>query len=309
MSLFDWLRGKKKSSREPASEPPRPPKEAPKQAPQQQAPRQADQAPRQAAKQRAAPSSAASKETSRGPKRPLLYFFQFISLPKAVFTNDSKLIAELETGSVFFPLMHIRTKASMECARASVRNPDLAPPDMQTEEELFEAVAIHSYRRSGYAVHVVTMPTPESAPEAFFAAIVYKDGEPKHFMQASPSTRYLTLEMNPAGRPMFCELRPDGSRRNYGERQTSDLPAFVEAVFERIVEKRPSGNRVPLPDFFQSVMMFATPSSTDYHFVTVEFKDGTKLPEVKLYCGLELELPPEHIGKEINLVGMNQRQP
>ena len=83
-------------------------------------------------------------------------------------------------------------------------------------------------------MHVVTMPTPESPPEAHFVAIVHKNDEPKLYGRVSPSTRYFTLEASFSPLPVLCEWRPDGSRLNYGSGPIPETGAFVQAVFERL---------------------------------------------------------------------------
>ena len=106
---------------------------------------------------------------------------------------------------------------------------------MAAEQNLFSDVRVDRYKRGGYTVYAVTFPTPESAPEAYFAAIVHKDFEPHEHMTESPSTRYFVLEKTEGSAPPFlCEWYRDGSRLNYGQGTPPELEAFVDSVFARI---------------------------------------------------------------------------
>lgn len=209
------------------------------------------------------------------------------------------------------PLLHFRSKAHIRCIQAGLIDPrhQETDADMEAESELFKAVAVHPHKRNGYTAHVVSMPTPESPPEAHFVAIVHKDDEPKEYMQESPSTRYFTLEMSHTRLPVLCECRRDGSRRNYGEGPAPDMGAFVAAVFERVAASQAGSNRVLLEGGCAAVMMFAPRSSTDYHVVCVEFEDGTRVSDARVYRRCELELPPQFIGKSIKSLAINARQP
>lgn len=91
------------------------------------------------------------------------------------------------------------------------------------------------HRRDGWTIHVVTMPDPVEAPEAYFVAIVHKDDEAHEYLEPSPSTRYLTLEMSDgSGPPFLCELRNDTGHVNYGAGPAPEIGAFIEAFTERI---------------------------------------------------------------------------
>jgi hypothetical protein len=237
--------------------------------------------------------------------------FQFVALPEAAFQNHPELIRDLAGERSWLPLVHFRAKAHLRCIQAGLIDPrkQATDADQKAEAELFEAVAVHPHKRNGYTAYVVTMPTPESPPEAHFVAIVHKDDEPKEHGCESPSTRYFTLEKSATRLPVLCECRRDGSRRNYGEGPTPDMGAFVEAVFERVAAGQPGSNRVLLEGGCAAVMMFAPRSSTDYHLVCVEFEDGTRVSDAKVYRRCELELPPQFMGKEIKRLSINAHQP
>jgi hypothetical protein len=168
--------------------------------------------------------------------RPLVYIFEHIELPRAVFENHLELINELEgkPSPVYgkkppVPLLHFRSKACITYKQAGGLD------DLDSKEAIatFNAVRITPYKRNSYTVYVITFPAPESPPEAYFAAIVHKDSESHEHMQYSPSTRYFILEKaegtNP---PFFCEWHQDGSRDNYGESIPPNIESFVDAVFE-----------------------------------------------------------------------------
>lgn len=241
----------------------------------------------------------------------LLYVFQYVVLPEAAFTNHPELVQELEGPRTLLPLFHFRSRAMVSCIQSGLIDPDETQSDAQIEAEfaLFQALSIDSHRRDGFTVHVVTMPKPEVPPQAYFVAIVYKDNEPKVYGRPSPSTRYFALEHSQAALPMLCEVREDGSRRNFGEGPAADLKAFVDAVFDRITAGQPGNNRVLLDEGSAILMMFAPPSSTDYHLVCVEFEDGSQLNDAKVYRRCELELPPEFVGKKIEMLAFNAQQP
>ena len=187
--------------------------------------------------------------------------------------------------------------------------PPGAGEDTKTRTEMFKAVAVHSHKSNGHTAYVVTMPTPQFVPEAHFAAIVFKDDEPKYFMQKSPSTRYFTLEKSLEESAVFCECLPNGNRRNYGAGPVPDPAAFTKAVFERIGKAQPDSGRVLLEGGCLALMMFAPSSTEDYHLVRVEFEDGTQLTDAKVYHRNELELPPAFMGQKIKTLAINSQQP
>jgi hypothetical protein len=252
-----------------------------------------------------------TEDTEKRPERPLLYMFQYVALPEAAFQNHPELIRELQGERSGIPLWHFRSKAHMCCILAGLIDPCHEQTDAEVEREMkmFESVAVHPHKSNGYTAHVVTMPIPEFLPEAHFVAIVHKDDEPKEHGRESPSTRYFTLEKSRTPLPVMCECRRDGSRRNYGEGPAPDMRAFVDAVFERVAAGEPGSNRVLLEGGCAGVMMFAPRSSTDYHLVCVEFEDGTRVSDAKVYRMCELELPPPFIGKKIRRLAINARQP
>ena len=172
--------------------------------------------------------------------RPLVYVFQHIVLPDAVFENHPELIRDLSTGSTA-PLLHFWSKARTHCERNGLLEPeDVDDSDASlaaeaAEDELIDATAIHPRRRLGHTVYVVTMPLPEASPEAYLSGVVHRDDEPHEYMATAPSSRYFTLELAaPGERPLLCEWSRDGRHSNYGEGPEPEVDAFAEAVFERL---------------------------------------------------------------------------
>jgi hypothetical protein len=246
------------------------------------------------------------------PDRPLLYFFQHVGLPEATFQNHPELIRELYGPPSSSPLDYIRSQVQIRL----VLNGLIVLPDeddvaeFAAEKEFWKGLAVHPHRRNGYTVHVITMPKPQFIREAHYVAIVHKDDEPKDYMRASPSTRYFALEKSQIHLPFLCECRRDGSRKNYGEGPAPEITAFTEAVFERIAADGQHGcNRVLLDERGCMLMMFAPRSSTGYHSVSVEFEDGTRVSDARVYRMCELELPSQFLGKKIKTLAINSRQP
>ncbi|MGL4424472.1 MAG: hypothetical protein ACRCZF_27710 [Gemmataceae bacterium] len=178
------------------------------------------------------------EKAEQGPKRPVLYMFQHVALRDAAFENHPELIRELsEPPRTELPLLHFRSKAKFRCLAAGLLSKsdysDEAVAD--SESELFEAVRVQPVSRGGYTAHIVTMPAPQECPEAYFAAIVHKDGEPREYRVPSPSTRYFTLELAiMSDRPVLCEWLPDESRKNYGAGPAPEIGPFADAVFEHV---------------------------------------------------------------------------
>lgn len=180
----------------------------------------------------------AVEQAERGPKRPLLYMFQHVTLREAAFENHPELMRDLAgDGRSSWPLLHMWSKARIRCEEADLLPEGSGDTEGAFEEDskLFDAVAIRPVKRGGYTAHVVTMPVPEGSPDAYLAAIVHKDDEAHEYMRGSPSTRYFTLERTDTpDRPLLCEWRRDGSRENYGEGPAPQVEPFADAVFERV---------------------------------------------------------------------------
>ena len=179
----------------------------------------------------------AVEQAEQGPKRPLLYMFQHVTLREAAFENHPELIRDLSGGHSHWPLLHMWSKARIRCEEVDLlpEGSDDIEGAFEEDRKLFEAVAIHPLKRGGYAAYVVTMPAPEVSPDAYLAAIVHKADESHEYMRESPSTRYFTLERTDiSDRPLLCEWRRDGSRENYGEGPAPQVEAFADAVFDRV---------------------------------------------------------------------------
>lgn len=182
---------------------------------------------------------AAMERVEQGPKRPLLYLFQHVALPQAAFENHPELLRGLSGKKDLFPLHHIWSKARArgELTGLISESEDSLEDEAQfaKDEELYRAVSIHPRQVDGWSIFVIVMPAPERAPEAYYAAIVYREHEPREPMQPSASTRYFTLERaDIVDRTMFCEWTKNGSHLNFGEGPTPTVDGFVQVVTERI---------------------------------------------------------------------------
>jgi len=84
-----------------------------------------------------------------------------------------------------------------------------------------------------------------------------------------------------------------------------------ELIARRLGEQsRQAGrNRVVLEGMYATVMVVAPYSSKNYHLVCVEFDDGTRLQDAKVFDKCELELPSEYISKKIKELSVNLHQP
>ncbi len=165
----------------------------------------------------------------------LLYILQQVVLPEAAFQNHSQLMRRLNTESSVAPLLHMVSKALLQCVRIGLINgKEDDKENIQLLMDTAGQIYVHPHNRQGHTAYVVTMPEPATSPEAYFIAIVRKDDETQEYMQESPSTRYFTLEKSCAPRPMLCEVKRDRAHANYGEGPVAEMAAFVDAVFSHI---------------------------------------------------------------------------
>jgi hypothetical protein len=79
-------------------------------------------------------------------------------------------------------------------------------------------ISFETLRRGGYTIHLMGMPPPEYAPEAYYIAIVYKDGEPLVEGTPAPSTRYIVLEKTQVPGRVFAlaEWDVNGKHKTHG---------------------------------------------------------------------------------------------
>jgi hypothetical protein len=87
----------------------------------------------------------------------------------------------------------------------------------------------------GRRVVLVTMPPPERAPEAYFAAIVFTPGPRKLlFFRHPPTAAYLTLELGQTlerePRTVLCGWSKEGTHFNMGDGPPPESEAFLERV-------------------------------------------------------------------------------
>lgn len=161
----------------------------------------------------------------------LLYTLQFDVLPQAAFQNHPELIRDLKEPGKRVNLLHFRSKTLVRCGA------DMGSIEkMMNAMDAFGELKIETYRQNGHSLYLITMPEP-SPPCAHFVAIVYRDDEPRSFGQASPSTRYFTLENGIGDNVFLCECKHDLSHRNLCELPLN-RQAFVEAIFQKLFGSR-----------------------------------------------------------------------
>ncbi len=166
------------------------------------------------------------------PTRPLLYFFEHFSLRRAAFLYErdiQTLIAHpRQPGD---PVARLFGNAVVYAAGVPTFDPKTAPEDMQ---QFVRQIGIDTIRRDGYTVHLVRMPPPQYASEAYFAAIVYKDGELLVEGELAPSTRYITLEKTSVDGKVYAVAEWDRNDRHrtvaFGDREPTPQDA-LENVF------------------------------------------------------------------------------
>jgi len=140
-------------------------------------------------------SPAASERPSAQPQppaRPLLYYFEHVSLRDAALRYDQdiqRLIAQPRQAGE--PITRLFAKATLYASGVPGFKSDAGFDDMS---RFMRQISFETIRREGYTIHLMGMPTPEHPPEAYFVAFVYKDGEPLVEGTPAPSTRYITLE-------------------------------------------------------------------------------------------------------------------
>jgi hypothetical protein len=166
------------------------------------------------------------------PTRPLLYYFEHFSLRRAAFLYEREiqmLIAHpRQPGD---PVARLFGNAVVYAAGVPTFDPKTAPDDMRL---FVRQIGFESIRRDGYTVHLVRMPPPEYASEAYFAAIAYKDGELLVEGELAPSTRYITLEKTSVDGRVYAVAEWDRNDRHktvaFGDREPTPEDA-LENVF------------------------------------------------------------------------------
>jgi hypothetical protein len=178
-----------------------------------------------------------SLKGNEDPIRQLLYTFQHIAIREAAFDNYPELIRDLSEIQSEWPLMYIWLMARAHCKDRNLLPDDSANvhEEVKQHQKLLKEVSIHPRKRDGYTIYIITMPPPENITEAYFAAIVHKDGELHEPMKPSPSTRYFLLERSFA-HPVLGEWQ-NGTHLNLGEGPEPNLEAFANVVFEHVLGK------------------------------------------------------------------------
>jgi hypothetical protein len=150
------------------------------------------------------------------PARPLLYFFEHVSLREAAFRFDQdiqRLIANPRQAGE--PVTRLFAKAALHAARLPNFDAETVVDDMT---KFMRQISFETIRRGGYTIHLMGMPPPEHAPEAYFLAIAYKDGEPLAEGTPAPSTRYIVVEKTSVEGRVFAlaEWEVSGKHRTHG---------------------------------------------------------------------------------------------
>jgi hypothetical protein len=182
-------------------------------------------------------SSASPERPSAQPQppvRPLLYYFEHVSLREAAFGYDQDIQALIanprQAGE---PVTRLFAKATLRAVHAPNFKSETVADDMI---QFMRQIGFETLRRGGYTIHLMRMPPPEHPPEAYFVAIVYKDAEPLVEGTPAPSTRYITLEKTAVEGRVFalCEWDVDGKHKTHGfanhEPTIRDLVANVYAM-------------------------------------------------------------------------------
>jgi hypothetical protein len=160
----------------------------------------------------AASAFAAAPAQPEPPARPLLYFFEHVSLRQAAFHYDEdiqRLIANPRQAGE--PVSRLFAKAALYAAKAPTFKSETLVDDMT---RFMSQIRFETLQRAGYTLHLMGMPPPEHPTEAYYIAIVYKDGEPLVEGTPAPSTRYVLLEKTQVEGRVFALTEWDASGKH-----------------------------------------------------------------------------------------------
>lgn len=155
---------------------------------------------------------ACAGEPPEPPARPLLYFFEHVSLRQAAFRYDEdiqRLIANPRQAGE--PVSRLFAKAALYAAKVPTFKSATFVDDMTG---FMRQISFETIQRGGYTLHLMGMPPPEHPTEAYFIAIVYKDGEPLVAGTPAPSTRYVVLEKTQVEGRAFALAEWDASGKH-----------------------------------------------------------------------------------------------
>lgn len=170
----------------------------------------------EAAGQDSTASPAPGSTQPQPPPRPLLYYFEHVSLRDAALRYDQdiqRLIANPRQAGE--PVTRLFAKATLYAARTPTLKPETVADDTM---RFMRQISFETIRRDGYTIHLMGMPPPEHPPEAYFVAFVYKDGEPLVEGTPAPSTRYFVLEKTAVAGRVFAlgEWDAKGNHKTHG---------------------------------------------------------------------------------------------
>lgn len=165
-----------------------------------------------------------------------MYCFQFRVLPHAAFTRHFELRRILDSEESQPSFLHFAAKAHIAAFLAGmIRGPfDPLSPEIEAHIDLVGRLPVARFQRDGHRVSIITMPPPQTCPEAYFVAIAERDSPAAQTNDSGSAIRYLSLELSPDGTPLLCECVPDGGHMHFSDRPKPELEDFVEAVFRHL---------------------------------------------------------------------------
>jgi len=185
---------------------------------------------------------AVDKGINGAPKRPLVYCFQHVALPEAVFENHPELIQELfgEGKCCDDHLLHFWSKSDFICMKSGwlleYENEEDEERADNEEMEWREKVKLNFVNKQGFSFFIYEMPEPKFPTEAYCVAICYKDDEEKEYMQPSIGSRYFVLEKDGHKEKAFvCEWTREHEHINYGEMDFPSIETFSEIVMKKVL--------------------------------------------------------------------------
>ena len=147
------------------------------------------------------------------------YVFAHAMLPRLLLDDPEKFVAILASQEAEDFLAYLWRRAGEEANDAQPVEPEGLG---RTVEKLAEGIAV-----------LVRMPCPLAITEAYFGAVIMRQGKKGLFRRATPQIRYFTLELGVTDdgcpRTVLCEWNKDG-HVNYGDGPSPDPGQFLEAI-------------------------------------------------------------------------------
>ena len=168
----------------------------------------------------------------------VLYFFQHFALRDAAFQFDRNVQELIDNPrQAGRPIARLFGRA---CLRAA--DPDYCgtPEAVDGARDFMRQIGFNTVQYGGYTIHLMSMPPPQYPPEAYFIAIVYKDGESLVEGAPAPSTRYITFERTAGGGHIYAlgEWTVDGNHETYSFGDTEPTArGFIANVYAMIDDR------------------------------------------------------------------------